>query len=215
MTAQSERVLVVPRADWFAGDWPQGLFLGPPTIAVLIPDLELGAFFVDRARAEEEPAWKQLIPYCVVTCGPRVLCVERLRGQGERRLHRKLSIGIGGHVNPADGPPAGRLRRGMWRELAEELVLRPPTPEPSAIGLLNDDSNPVGRVHAGVVFRLELRDPAAVGIREISKMAGGFRSIDGADGLWQDRSSLETWSRLLLESGLLAMDPRGLEPDDG
>jgi predicted NUDIX family phosphoesterase len=201
------QVLVVRRADFFGGDWPQGFVaLAPAAGEELLAALDAAAFPTARAPAEVDPSLKQLIPYCTITCGDETLCVERLRTQGERRLHGLLSIGIGGHVEPRDAGP-GRLRRALDRELQEELVLPDlGDPLPTAfLGLLNDDANPVGAVHAGLVFRLAIAPArrAEVGIREISKMAGGFRRLAGSLHLWQDPTRTESWSRILIE-GLLS-----------
>ena len=71
-------------------------------------------FFVPRAEAEEDPSLKQLIPYVVVTSGGKLLHYRRGSGSGEKRLLKKGSIGIGGHINDGDGLGEafdGNLRR--------------------------------------------------------------------------------------------------------
>ena len=61
----------------------------------------------------------------------------------------------GGHLNPVDeGDDA--LMTGLRREWSEELEADW-EPEFRLIGLLNDDSNPVGAVHLGVVFSVRGR----------------------------------------------------------
>jgi hypothetical protein len=72
-------------------------------------------FFVERARAETSPQWKQVIPYSLVECDGRILVVRRLRKGGESRLHEKHSIGIGGHINPETSP----------RDASAALAIRP------------------------------------------------------------------------------------------
>lgn len=216
-----EQVFVVERSAFFGGQWPQGLTrLSAQAAATLLADFELRGFYANRDRAENEPAWKQLIPYCVLRRGPEVFCVERTQRQGEQRLHGLLSIGLGGHVNPIDSlepSDSGRLRVALRRELDEELSIRwsAALGPPRLLGLLNDDSNPVGQVHAGLVFVLDF-DPTSridltnanteacdvVQIRETSAMRGGFTHLADAPGLWQDRGRFESWSRLLLEVGI-------------
>ena len=68
------------------------------------------------------------------------------------------------------------------------------------MGILNDDSTEVGRVHFGLVFRLRLAPGEKVAIRETLKMRGGWGRLAGPDGLWQDLERFETWSRILLEA---------------
>jgi predicted NUDIX family phosphoesterase len=196
-------VLVVDRAALFGGDWPQGFVaLDAAAAADFCALLERQARFEPRALAERTPAWKQPIPYCAVRRGPdQLFCVERLPTHGETRLHGRLSIGIGGHVEPVDGSPDGILARATLRELHEELVV-PMRPAPRLVGLLNDDSDEVGSVHVGLVHLVEL--PAttpddAVRVREISKLRGGFRGLAGPESLWHDSARLESWSALLLD----------------
>ncbi|MBI5849964.1 MAG: phosphoesterase [Planctomycetes bacterium] len=214
----AELVLVVDRMAFFGGRWPQGLVpLAGAAAADLLGSLEAAARFVPRPAAEDDPSLKQLIPYCALVTGTEVFCVERLRTQGEARLHGRLSIGIGGHIGPEDSPPAGAVRRGLWRELNEELVLPTvPLADPRFVGLLNDDSNPVGAVHVGLVHLLELGagTGTGLGVREISKMAGAFRRLADPGNPWQDAARLETWSAALLAALPPLLEPRaGGHPD--
>jgi predicted NUDIX family phosphoesterase len=154
--------------------------------------------FMDRPVAEESPEWKQLIPYVVLRDGERVFLMERTDAGGDARLHHKASIGVGGHINPDDGngdPLAGGLAREWREELAADW-----TPEFRLVGLLNDDSNPVGSVHLGVVFEVEA-DGRPVTVRETEKLSGRFVTPDQVLAAW-DR--LETWSQLVA-GALLAM----------
>lgn len=208
----AELVLVVDRAAFFGGRWPQGFH--PLTGAAaegLLGDLEAAARFVPRPTAEDDPSLKQLIPYCALLEGSEVFCVERLRTQGEARLHGRLSIGIGGHIGPEDSPPSGAVRRGLWRELREELELPSGRlADPRFVGLLNDDSNPVGAVHVGLVHLLELvaGTGTRLGVRETSKMAGAFRRLADPGNPWQDAARLETWSAALLAALPPLQEPR-------
>jgi len=198
-----EQVLVVDRRAFFGGDWPQGFVpLDGAAADRFCGELEAAARFESRARAERETAWKQCIPYCVIARGSEVFCVERGRQQGEGRLHGKLSIGLGGHIGIEDSPPHGAVRRGLLRELDEELILPARhAATPRFVGLLNDDSNAVGKVHVGLVHLLQLGGSAArieVHVREISKMVGGFRPLAASGQAWQDGHRLESWSAVLL-----------------
>ena len=202
-----EHVLVVDRAAFFDGAWPQGFTaLDPDAAAELAAAFESAARFEPRAVAEETPAWKQPIPYCVVCRGDEVFCVQGLSGQGEARLHGKISIGIGGHVEPVDEQGPGILARATLRELAEELSLDPDIRDslaPRCVGILNDDSNAVGEVHVGLVHLVQVpveTPDTAIRVRETEKMRGGFRGVAGADRLWHDASLLESWSALLLDA---------------
>jgi len=143
-----------------------------------------------RAEVEDDPSFQQLIPYVVVRDADRVFLMRRLRAGGDTRLHHRYSIGVGGHIGPDDGGLAG----GLAREWAEELVAGW-TPEFQLLGLLNDDTDPVGAVHLGVVYTVEAAG-RAVAVRETHKLQGRFAPVDEVDALG-DR--LETWSRLVLD----------------
>lgn len=206
----AEQVFVVRRADFFGGAWPQGFSpLDLDSGGQLLSQLCARGFFADRAEAEENPAWKQLIPYCVITRGGSILVVRRRKQGTEDRLHGLLSIGIGGHIGPEDGGPGdpNLIQSGLLRELHEELVISACTPcTPRLAGLLNDDGNPVGQVHVGLVYRLELPAETTsagteiVQIREISKLEGEFGPLAEFQDLWQDRDRFETWSQIVVEA---------------
>lgn len=152
-------------------------------------------FFMDRAEAEDDPSHKQLIPYCIIRCGSRILNYTRGKAGGEARLHAKRSVGVGGHINPVDtgggktGPDA--YQAAVERELSEELVFDVPHTN-RIIALLNDDSNPVGQVHLGVVHLIEIEDDA-VHSNEDALADLCFTELEELNGPLFDR--LETWSQ--------------------
>ena len=84
-----------------------------------------------RGEMEVDPSFKQLIPY-VIFChrdGGGKLSVFRYTrgsGQGEQRLHRKHSVGIGGHISSDDAASTTPYAEGMRRELQEEVLVNTP-----------------------------------------------------------------------------------------
>ncbi len=205
-----EQVFVVRRADFFGGDWAQGFTpLCGAAADVQLAALTAAGRFVDRPAAERDPSLKQLIPYCVLTHGSDIFLFQRQNKGSEGRLHGLYSIGLGGHVGPEDGPADDPilLENGLLRELHEELVL--PDFDRLAlrlVGLCNDDSNPVGSVHFGLVYRLDLahqafpRSQEIVRIREIHKLQGGFRPLVELRDLWDDPQRFESWSQIVIEA---------------
>jgi predicted NUDIX family phosphoesterase len=158
--------------------------------------------FVERAYAERTPALKQIIPYTLVGCeteaGLRLLCTRRLKKGGEPRLHDKHSLGIGGHINPEDleGPTRRNpLDAGTRREIEEELIVRG-TYDVHRVGLLNDDTNPVGAVHVGIVQVALLGERPE--IREKELLEGRLASIQELRAMLTDGVHFETWSKLLI-----------------
>jgi predicted NUDIX family phosphoesterase len=191
----TERVLVLPRADVPGGCDYHGLRAADGgDLATLRAAVAASGRYLDRPAAEDDPTFKQLIPYVVVRDEERVFLMHRTDAGGDTRLHGKASIGVGGHLNPVDeGDDA--LMAGLRREWAEE-VEADWEPEFELIGMLNDDGNPVGAVHLGVVFTVEARG-RAVGVRERDKLVGSFVEPAEVAASW-DR--LETWSRLVAHS---------------
>jgi len=200
-----EFVWVVPRSVLFPEATPHGL------IALEAQELEdryLGparesGFFIERRYAEDHPEFKQPIPYVAVCREDQVLCLTRLSAQGEKRLHGKKSIGVGGHINPCDQEGSDLFASACTRELHEELVLPNIELDLTPVGLLNDDTTAVGAVHVGLVYRLNASD-IEVAIRETSAMAGDFESLSSLEELARSAEPpYETWSTLLLRSGAL------------
>ena len=157
--------------------------------------------FMPRPQAEVDPSHKQLIPYVIMSHAGKYLSYVRGRRAGEARLVGNRSIGIGGHINPADDMPLFNADfyettylNAVEREVAEEVCVEANHTD-SIVGLLNDDSNEVGSVHLGVVHHWTLDSPA-VSKREqmITQMAFMTPSE-----LHELRDTLETWSQLCLE----------------
>lgn len=152
--------------------------------------------FLPRDQAEGNPHYRQLIPYVVVLDAlGQVFACTRLAIQSEARLHSKLSIGIGGHINPIDGPVEPAIvRRAAWRELHEELHMSAPEPrELVFLGFINDKSTPVSRDHLGCL--LVLRSEGEVTVKEKDKMSGAFVT---ELSLRENMARLESWSLLCL-----------------
>jgi len=155
-------------------------------------------FFAEREAAESDPSLKQIIPYAVVTCGSQVFLFERRPKGGEARLHGRVSLGVGGHVNPQDAPDGlmdQAVENACERELHEELAVESAY-QKQVLGVLNDDSDPVGQVHFGIVYAVKTETPQ-VEIRENECMEGGFVGVGEVSSY---RERMESWSRILLET---------------
>lgn len=156
-----------------------------------------------RHEVERDPGFKQLIPYVIFRHADArgrqsIFQYTRGTGQGEGRLHRKLSVGLGGHISLGDASGQARgpaYEEGMRRELEEEVVVESPY-RMRCVGLINDDQTDVGRVHLGVVHLCDVEQPR-VRPREAEILAAGFRPL--ADIL-ADLSGFETWSQICLRA---------------
>jgi predicted NUDIX family phosphoesterase len=197
----SERVLVVPTELFHRLGHFQG-FCGDVSryLGELLDARHTS--FRSRTEVEEDPNFKQLIPYAIFRHTDsqgvvRLFQYTRGAGQGEGRLHRKRSIGVGGHISAEDvsDAAANPYQEGLRRELQEEVAIRTNYRE-HCVGLINDDETPVGRVHLGVVHLFDVDSPA-VHPREADLIDTGFRPLDE---LLADLTAFETWSQICLRA---------------
>ena len=191
-----ELVLVVPTASVVAelGGGEAWLGIRAAGEAALADLIRREGAFRPRVEMEADPSWKQVIPYPVLRDGDAWYLMRRTKAGSDARLHDRYSIGVGGHVNPEDGALDGDLTAALRREWHEELVVDF-VPAFRFVGLLNDDTTPVGEVHVGLVYEGDAAG-RPVAIRESDKLSGGFVPTAEVAAV-ADR--LETWSRLAFE----------------
>ena len=186
--SDDELVYVVPRESVMAADGWYGI--READLVAFVASIEQHGRFGPRPAMEADPTFKQVIPYLVLRDGDRYFLMRRTRAGGDVRLHDRWSIGVGGHMNPGDENLDGGLRREWSEEVVADFV-----PDFQFLGLLNDDTTPVGQVHLGAVFVADAGG-RAVAIRETEKLAGGFATPAEVAAVALD---LETWSRLAFE----------------
>ena len=148
-----------------------------------------------RPQMEEDPSFKQLIPYCIFRCDGKVFNYVRGGSGGESRLHAKKSIGIGGHISAEDevGDSEPYLV-GMQRELDEEVKIETQFSE-QLVGLINDDETEVGKVHLGIVHIFDLEEPKVFPAEE-SIQETGFAQ---PEQLLDQIDTFETWSQICIK----------------
>src|ERR1044071_10407305 len=194
----NENVLVIRRSLFDELGSFQGLSFEPEKYLKAI--LSRGNnFFIPRPEAENDPAYKQIIPYAVIAFGKTVLHYVRGKKAGEQRLVAKGSIGIGGHMNETDESlfalDEAAYRAGVEREGNEEIRIDSPF-EDRIVALLNDDTTEVGRVHLGIVHVLKLADPK---VEKREAMITGLTFLAKGE-LAARRETMETWSQICLDS---------------
>jgi predicted NUDIX family phosphoesterase len=149
---------------------------------------------------EQDPSFKQLIPYCLIQHTDdegetHLFQYTRGGGMGEARLHAKKSVGIGGHISTLDESAECVYGQGMQRELDEEIVIRSPF-ESECVGMINDDENAVGKVHLGVVHIINVEQPD-VRANEDDIEDSGFLPLAE---ILSDIERYETWSQICLRA---------------
>ena len=194
MTTQTtvEHVLVVPTLLFHEVGYFQGFTTNVAPYLTTLLDPAYGSYR-PRPAMEQDPSFKQLIPYCIFRFEDQIFYYRRSKGTGEGRLHGKRSIGVGGHISSEDQAAASPYLQAMQREIAEEVFLESGYRQ-SCVGLLNDDESEVGKVHLGVVHIFDLDEPKVLP-RETTMIETGFATVND---LAEDIDSFETWSQLCL-----------------
>lgn len=204
----TEHVLAIKNT----GDFKTGFNFETPDFN--LSDLMMGS----RDWLEKDPTFLQLIPYClIVDENNDILAYVRKKGGGEAKLFDKLSVGVGGHINPEDfvvhhsAVQLETIVHATKREISEEIVFSEGISEQykvftdaisdiSFVGTVYDPSNEVGQVHLGLVCLVRLDgfdEKYHITTRDKGMELRGFLSKDYL--LAEDSHELETWSKLVLE----------------
>jgi len=160
MNAPNENVLVIRRSLFDQLGSFHGLNFEPEKYLAAL--LSRGNnFFSPRVQAENDPTYKQIIPYVLLGFKNKILYYVRGKKAGEQRLVAKGSVGIGGHMNETDESlfalDEQAYRAGVKREVNEEIKIDTQF-EDRIVALLNDDTTEVGRVHLGIVHVFDLAE---------------------------------------------------------
>jgi predicted NUDIX family phosphoesterase len=155
--------------------------------------------FHRRSALEEDPSFKQIIPYGIISHDESYYLFKRTSGQTEKRLLNQLHLGVGGHMNPGgtgvldEQYLIGELKREFLEEvrLFNGCVIE----NIAFIGLINDDSIPVSRVHLGLLYDIRVSS-TNVAIHETDKMEAAW--IAKAD-LAAYYNRMETWTRIAFD----------------
>lgn len=148
---KDEKILVVKRKHLF----PEGEWHGIKAVPFdkYLDIIRKKQEFLWRSQVEENPSYKQIIPYLLFSYQGTYFLMQRKATSSENRLGNKFSLGIGGHIRHED-IKGKTIFDWAQREFHEEIeycgnfTIKP-------IGILNDDSNSVGQVHIGFVFLLK------------------------------------------------------------
>jgi len=195
-----EQVLCVRREELFRdGAWDGFISDRLDEVQRLIRERSC---FMPRRDVEEDPGYQQVIPYVVFRHGDRYLLTKRLKASSEKRLRHLYSLGVGGHINPVDVANDDPVLDGMRREWQEE-VRYDGLVEARLVGLIHEESAPVGRVHLGVVFLVD-GDTPDIAIRETDKLAGELMTLDEMRIHYLE---MEHWSQLVYDR--LVAESRG------
>ncbi len=159
----------------------------------------LNGLFRKRSELEEDPSFKQIIPYAIISNKESFCLFKRTSKQTEKRLHNKLSLGVGGHMNPGNSKESKEqyLINELKRELFEEVKLLNGCliEDIEFIGFINDDTISVGSVHIGLLYNIHVSNKDVV-INETDKMTADW--IDKPD-LAEFYEGMEMWTKITFD----------------
>jgi predicted NUDIX family phosphoesterase len=192
------------------GDLGFGISAHPGDINFVLDEGEV--WVGPRPVLETNEDFVQPIPYIVVKSGSRLLAYKRSSKGGEDRLHDKVSVGFGGHVDAADLTVSDEgiinlratLLDACSREIDEELGVKLSGDTLAAVmkftHVISSNANAVDRVHIGLVGILDLDSlPNGSGIAfkfEDTIENAEFLTISA---LGDGTRNLESWTALLVE----------------
>jgi dTMP kinase len=188
-----ELVLVVPSKIIFEKEKWQGLKTDNLNYYLdLITD---NCQFKRRGDVENNPSFKQIIPYILFSFENRFFAYKYLANAGEQRLvNNNYQLGIGGHINREDINRGGNvLEDGMMREWEEEVDFKGNLISKKLVGIVNDDSMPVEQVHLGLVYHFAGDNPD-IHIKETDKMEGKLLDIKD---LSADKINHSIWMQIV------------------
>ena len=155
--------------------------------------------FRKRSELEEDPSFKQIIPYAIISNKESFFLFKRTSRQTEKRLHHKFSLGLGGHMNQSNSKESKEqyLINELKRELFEEIKLLNGCliEDIEFIGFINDDTIPVGSVHIGLLYNIHVSNKDVV-INETDMMTADW--IDKPD-LAEFYEGMETWTKIAFD----------------
>ncbi|MBA7493480.1 hypothetical protein ES702_04039 [subsurface metagenome] len=187
-----EKILVVPRKELFEEIVFEGFERNK--IAYYLGRIEKYSIFMKRFLVENDPNYKQIIPYLIIKFKNKYFLFKRFPVGLEKRLFYKYSIGIGGHINEEDIDKSHDLiYSGLKREFNEELIYRGKL-KSKIIGCINDDFDDVGKVHFGIAYLIEI-ESSDIEVREKSKMKG---KLVNKEDLLQYKNKMERWSQFII-----------------
>lgn len=189
MSKNDELILVIPRDSVIDEQWTG---INTSKLADFERIVRDKGLFKRRGDMEEDPNWKQVIPYMVFKYKDQFFLMQRGSGGGETRLYNRYSLGIGGHINEADITGKDILEWGK-REFEEEVDYQGSF-EMQPVGLLNDDTDLVGQVHLGYVILIE-GDSANIQIKD-EHQSGSLITLGEIKDKYEQ---METWSKFVYD----------------
>ncbi|MEK6914583.1 MAG: NUDIX domain-containing protein [Nanoarchaeota archaeon] len=203
MSKDDQEILTVKRNLLF-GDSGQNYFSGFLSNSIIDFKTKIlsNVEWNRRGDMEINPFYKQPIAYCLIvnpTLEKIFVYIRSNKNENyhEKRLHGKLSLGIGGHIEREDTSTEDPIYESMLRELNEEVGISGNV-NARILGYINDDNDKVGQVHFGILYLIETN---AIDIKPKSSelSEGKFISLNEIKEICSNPNIIiEGWSKISL-----------------
>lgn len=198
----AKEIMVVSRQFLFRGEEFQGF---RPAREVDYEKIIVGEHtYMIRGAAENNPGFKQPIAYSMIVNKDlkTVFAFKRAsrdKDYVESRLQGKWSWGVGGHIERCDiATGENVIIKSRLRELGEEVDIQGSV-EPRVLGYINDETNPVGQVHFGVLYAI-VTDARVVEPKDPEIAKGKMEDIGQLEILIATPEvTVENWSQIAFE----------------
>lgn len=190
----SEQILVVKRKKLFSDDHVSWNGLNKQAIKNCLQVITTHQEFHSRDHMEYNLNYKQIIPYMIFKYCNRYFLMQRSSNASEKRMQSKYSLGIGGHVRKEDLDQGPDIFDWAKREFYEEISYKGNL-KIKPLGVLNDDSTEVGKVHLGLALLLE-GDSDTIAIK--SEFQSGI--LVTFDTLLARLDQMEEWSKMIVKT---------------
>ena len=187
---KDENILVVKRDYLFPSETWQGIV--KPKDNLFVEIILARKEFLPRSLMEYDFSYKQIIPYLVFRFEDKYFLMQRKSKASEKRLRSKYSFGIGGHIRQEDIMDAN-IASWARREFHEEVEYKGNFGI-EFLGILNDDSNDVGKVHVGFVYILD-GDSCDISVKD-ELQSGQLLTLDECFDYYDQ---MESWSKMVFD----------------
>lgn len=167
---------------------------------------QFGLWVGPRPVLENDPNFRQVLPYVLIKRGDEYLRYSRTKKGNEARLYDLQSIGVGGHIDLPDIAHEGGkidLYETIWenaaREVMEEVSLHTLDFKSRGwVGIVVDNIG-VGAVHIGVVGVWELKDSLDINHNLVESHLSNVDFVT-VEELVAGIDRLEPWSAMIVRA---------------
>ena len=192
-----ERVMVISREELFQNDVWNGI--RSENLTKYVNLISSKHKFLARGEVEQDPSYKQIIPYLVFENDGRIFLMRRKADHTDLRLANNYSLGVGGHINKRDVKKVSKVSNANsiieWakREFEEEIDYKGKY-KVEFLGILNHDANDVGMVHLGLVMKV-IGDSGQIAVLDEHK-SGELVTLEEASKVYKQ---MESWSQIVFD----------------